>query len=158
MNEISKLTGKEGGQWKVFTQRSAYYFDLDAGTVTRLPGPQSSRSINDCERRILEIKACRVGQRGCWIMHPDGAEDTVEYFWQISTEIRQIERLPGESSRRGGAMHTDRDLRLRADEGSLAVNVACDTVKLPPVRGGSGELLSNEPKIHERSRNEPPAE
>ena len=94
MKNVDELTGNGGGQWQVFTQRSSYRFDLDAGTVTRIPGPHSSRSINDCQRRILEIKACRVGFSGYWTMHPDGVEDTTEYFWQMTTEIRRIEHLP----------------------------------------------------------------
>lgn len=73
------------------TKRSSCRFGLDAVKVTRIPGPHSSRFINDCLRRILEIKACRVGHGGYWIMHPGGAEDTTEYFWQVTTEIRRIE-------------------------------------------------------------------
>ena len=55
MNETKELTGDDGGHWRVFTQRTTYDFDLDAGTVTRIPVPDSSRTINDCEHRILEI-------------------------------------------------------------------------------------------------------
>lgn len=94
MTPVDELTGAEEGQWEVLTQRSSYRFDFEVGTVTRIPGPGSSRTINDCPRRILEIKACRIGSRGYWIMHPDGAEDTTEYFWQSSSEVRQIRKLP----------------------------------------------------------------
>ena len=93
MKQVDELTGDEGGRWQVFTQGSSYRFDLDAGTVTRIPGPHSSPTINDCQRRILQIKLCRVGFSGYWTMHPDGAEDTTEYFWQATTEIRCIEKL-----------------------------------------------------------------
>lgn len=93
MSETNELTGDEGGSWRVFTQRTIYDFDLDAGTVTRIPGPDSSRTINDDVRHLLEIKACKVGHFGYWTMRPDGADGTIEHFWQLSTKIRRIERL-----------------------------------------------------------------
>jgi hypothetical protein len=72
--------------------------DLDAMTITRIPGPNSSSSINDCERPLGSLEKYRVGATGYWTMRAGADSDMVEYFWQFSTEIRSIERLSDENS------------------------------------------------------------
>src|SRR5690606_16128780 len=86
-----RLNGDEGGLWKVTTQSSHYIFDLDQGTVIRVPGSESSSSVNDVSRPLRSIGSCEVGVRGYWTMEP-GEEQDLEYYWQYSTEIRSIER------------------------------------------------------------------
>jgi hypothetical protein len=88
---VDVLTGLEGGCWTVSTERSTYEFDLDAMTVTRVPGPAATQSPHDRKRIILEIIDCQVGRAGYWLMYPEGLEAEVfEYFWQYSTRILRI--------------------------------------------------------------------
>lgn len=90
---VMELTGRETGRWKVFTQSSQYLFDFDSGTVTRYPGQAASESINDTTRPLRAIERCKVGERGAWTMHPEGGyADPVDFYWQVSTEIRSIEK------------------------------------------------------------------
>ena len=98
MNQVTEFTGDEGGHWQVWTQGSSYLVDLEAMTITRIPGPDSSSSINDHERPLCILDICRVGAAGYWTMHAGADSDSVEFFWQICTEIRRIERLPEENS------------------------------------------------------------
>ena len=92
-DNVTELTGIEGGLWQVFTVGSMHLFDLDAGTVTRIPGPTSAPTINDRTRPIRAIGACRVGERGRWTMHTDGWSDTVDHYWQVTSQIVRIERI-----------------------------------------------------------------
>ncbi|TFC16540.1 hypothetical protein [Cryobacterium glucosi] len=86
------LTGDEGGCWTVTTVGSKYQFDLDAMTVTRIPGRDASPTVNDCTRPILEIIHCTVGARGYWLMEPDADEmKFLEHYWQMSSTIRSID-------------------------------------------------------------------
>jgi hypothetical protein len=89
--EVTELRGGEGGRWRVVTLHSEYLFDLDRATVERFPGPNAAPTVNDVERPIRRITACRVGERGRWTMHPDDFE--TDFYWQVSGEIRQIERI-----------------------------------------------------------------
>ncbi|WP_198295496.1 hypothetical protein [Diaminobutyricimonas sp. LJ205] len=89
--EVAELTGGEGGRWRVVTLHSEYHFDLDMATVERVPGPNAAPTVNDVKRPIRSIGACQVGERGRWTMHPDDFE--IDYYWQISGEIQQIERI-----------------------------------------------------------------
>lgn len=98
MSQVAELKGDEGGRWRIWTQRSSYLVDLDTMTITRVPGANSSPSINDCERPLRSLDRCRVGATGFWTMRAGSDSDLVEYFWQFSTEIRSIERLCDENS------------------------------------------------------------
>ena len=94
IDEIEDLTGHEGGVWRVRTQASSYIFDLDQMTVTRHPGPNSQPGINDVTRPIRTIDACRVREEGRWTMRSEGGLlDPIDWYWQISTVIRQIEQI-----------------------------------------------------------------
>lgn len=96
MTEVDELTGTEGGIWRVWTQGSSYVMDLDQMTVTRHPGPNSGRSINDTTRPIRNLATCRVGRSGYWTMHAGGGVlDEIDLYWQVTTEIRKIERIDG---------------------------------------------------------------
>jgi hypothetical protein len=91
----SALDGTEGGSWVVTTANSHHEFDLDAMTVTRIPGPGAPATVNDRTRPILEIVRCEVGERGLWLLIPEGAEgDNFGFFWHLSTEIRSIDPAP----------------------------------------------------------------
>ena len=93
------LTGTEGGRWIVTTLGSTHRFDLDAMTVTRIPGKDAARSLNDQPRPLREIKHCTVGARGYWLMNPEPAEsDYVEHFWHLSSTIQSIEPVVDEDA------------------------------------------------------------
>jgi len=97
-SETDELRGVEGGQWRVETQSSHYIFDLDAGTVTRHPGLGAPSTINDTARPLRAIERCRVGETGAWTMRSDGGyTDPVDFYWQVSTEIRSINCINGQS-------------------------------------------------------------
>lgn len=98
MNPVEEVKGNEGRRWRIWTQRTTYLVDLDAVTITRNPGPNSSPSINDCERPLRSLDKCRVGATGYWTMRAGTDADSVEYFWQFCTEIRRIEKLQGSRS------------------------------------------------------------
>jgi hypothetical protein len=92
-----ELTGAEGGCWIVTTLSSTYQFDLDAMTVTRIPGEDAGRTVNDRTRPLLEIVRCAVGARGYWLMSPEDDESAfVENYWQLSTTIRSIDPAPAD--------------------------------------------------------------
>jgi hypothetical protein len=89
------LFGSESGCWIVTTEGSEHRFDLDAMTVARYPGPGSAATVNDQTRPLLKIVQCQVGQRGCWLMKPEGEEaEVVEYYWHLSSRIRRIDPAP----------------------------------------------------------------
>ncbi|MEB0003691.1 hypothetical protein QN357_12205 [Cryobacterium sp. RTC2.1] len=46
--EVTSLAGDEGGVWRVVTQGSSHILDLDAKTVTRIPGSGRPATFNDC--------------------------------------------------------------------------------------------------------------
>lgn len=96
-NTVAELTGVEGGVWQVVTSGSVHVFDLDVGTVLRIPGLTSAPNINDQVRPIRSIGACRVGERGRWTMHPDEPSD-VDYFWMITSTIARISKYRPETS------------------------------------------------------------
>ena len=92
------LDGSEGGRWIVTTASSQYWFDLEAMTVRRLPGPGAHRSMHDRTRSILEIKRCAVGQSGYWLMKTEGRDSQLfENYWQQTTPIVSIHPIPNES-------------------------------------------------------------
>lgn len=91
---LNRLTGDEGGNWRVVTATSEYFFDLDAMTVTRHPGVSAAETINDVARPIHTIGRCEVGHPGFWTMKPEGsALAFLEGFWQQSTQIQIIEEF-----------------------------------------------------------------
>lgn len=92
-----ELTGAEGGCWTVTTLGSTYQFDLDAMTVTRIPGKGAGRTVNDRTRPLLEIVHCTVGARGYWLMSPDPGESAfVEHYWQLSSTIQSVDPAPAD--------------------------------------------------------------
>lgn len=99
--DVNQLRGDEGGRWQVWTQHSSYLVDLNAMTVTRIPGPDSMPTVNDVTRPIRTLDTCRVGERGFWTMFTDGWSATVDYFWQSSSVIRRIERMPDDETTDG---------------------------------------------------------
>lgn len=90
---VAELTGVEGGVWQVFTAGSVHVFDLDVGTVIRIPGPTSAPNVNDQVRPIRSIEACRVGERGRWTMHPEESELDLDYYWMVTSTIARISRF-----------------------------------------------------------------
>ncbi len=88
-----RLTGDEGGRWRVVTRSgSVHIFDLDAGTVERIPGPNASVSVNDTCRPLRTIERCEVARTGGWTMKSH--DFMVDFYWQACTVIVRIERLP----------------------------------------------------------------
>lgn len=93
-DELNELSLADGGRWNVYTQGSVHRFDLDAGTVTRIAGPNSRPSINDVTREIRTIEASAVGRSGYWTLVSD--RDDVEFYWQMTSRIMRITRIPDE--------------------------------------------------------------
>lgn len=92
--------GDEGGVWRVVTQGSSHILDLDAMTVTRIPGLGRPASFNDVERPLRTLEACRVGEAGRWTMISD--DEMVDFYWHVTSRIRRIEPVErsGESHER----------------------------------------------------------
>lgn len=90
------LVGSEGGCWIVTTMHgTTHWFNLDAMTVARHPGPGSAPTVNDQARPLIEIVHCTVGERGYWTMRPEGPEaDFLEYRWHLSSQIVGIDPAP----------------------------------------------------------------
>jgi hypothetical protein len=88
---MDALDGSEGGCWVVRTEGATHRFDFDAMTVTRCPHPDSASTVNDQTRPIREIVTCTVGERGDWVMEPEGPETGfLEYYWHLSSRILSI--------------------------------------------------------------------
>lgn len=90
---VHELTGAEGGVWRVTTVGSSHVLNLDRGTVTRIPGHGRAAGINDIERPIRSIEACRVGEVGRWTMQSDNR--MTDFYWHKTSTIQRIERLTG---------------------------------------------------------------
>jgi hypothetical protein len=90
---VTSLAASESGLWRVSTRGSSHYFDLDARTVTRVPGKDASPGINDVARPLRTIDTLTVGLRGHWTMHTDGWSDTVDFYWHDSSVVERIERI-----------------------------------------------------------------
>ncbi|TFD66079.1 hypothetical protein [Cryobacterium sp. Hh38] len=95
-NTVTSLTGSEGGLWQVSTRDSTHYFDLDAHTVTRVPGTNATPGINDVARPLRSIDTLTVGRGGRWTMHTDGWSDSIDYYWHESSLVAKIERVISE--------------------------------------------------------------
>ena len=92
-----ELTGAEGGCWSVRTLGSTHRFDLDAMTVTRIPGEGASPSMNDQARPLIQIVHCTVGARGYWLMSPEAHESAfLEHYWHLSSTIQSIDPTPAD--------------------------------------------------------------
>ena len=90
---VSELLGDEGGAWRVITRDSRHYFDLDLGTVTRVPGTGAPPTINDQTRPLRSIDALRVGARGRWTMYTDGWDEAIDFFWASTSIVSAIEAI-----------------------------------------------------------------
>ena len=90
--EVSELTGEECGCWLVTTEHSEHTFDLDAGTVERVPGPDAVQFSKDRRRPLRTIEQCQVGKRGYWTMFSD--DFMAEFEWHLSTEVLRIVSVP----------------------------------------------------------------
>lgn len=90
---VDELTPDRRGCWKVTTASSEHFWDLNAGTYTRIPGPRSSSGAMPGDRdshRIVEVVAWpRVGSRSHVVF--DG--DATSGHWRISSCIERIERI-----------------------------------------------------------------
>lgn len=91
---VQELSGEESGLWRVITRDSSYLVDLDSGTITRVPGTTATAGVNDRARPLRLPMKCIVGARGYWEMDPDPGEIFLDAYWQNSSLILQIERLP----------------------------------------------------------------
>ncbi|KGJ72343.1 hypothetical protein GY21_15920 [Cryobacterium roopkundense] len=102
------LTGAEGGRWIVTTIASSHRFDLDAMTVTRIPGTDAAATLNDQTRPLIEIVHCTVGARGYWLMSPEADEsEYVKHYWHLSSTIQAIDPIVDDGP--------DRDINARPD-------------------------------------------
>ncbi|NYJ18478.1 hypothetical protein [Glaciibacter psychrotolerans] len=88
---VSELTGQEGGMWVITTfAGTTHFMNLDRGTVRRRPAPGRTTSINDVERPLRTLDACRVGEVGRWTMLSD--DFFTDYYWHQTSTIVRIER------------------------------------------------------------------
>jgi hypothetical protein len=92
-DQVSELTGHEGGVWRVSTRDSAHFFDLERGTVTRVPGVNAPPTANDRARPLRTIDDVTVGHRGRWTMHTDGWDEEIDFFWANTSLIASIHRV-----------------------------------------------------------------
>jgi hypothetical protein len=105
-----QLTGREGGRWRVITTRgSNYVFDLNAGTVERIPGPTATATINDTRRPLRTIDRCQVGATGAWTMQ--AFDFMIDFYWQACSVIVRIERLPDDPDKPEGRGRSPREPR-----------------------------------------------
>jgi hypothetical protein len=80
------------GRWTVATRDSTHDFDLDAGTVTRIPRYSAAPGPNDQTWSLRSIKQCVAGLPGKWTMHWDGLTHNVDFHWHYSSIIQRISR------------------------------------------------------------------
>jgi hypothetical protein len=92
-DQVSELFGGEGGAWRVTTRDSSHYFDLDLGTVTRVPGANALPTVYDRTRPLRTIEALQVGHRGRWTMLNDGWEDVNDFYWANTSVVTTIQRI-----------------------------------------------------------------
>ena len=85
--------------WVVTTEHSEHTFDLDAGTVARVPRPDAVPFSSDQPRPLWTIEQCQVGKRGYWTVFSDNF--MVEFGWHLSTEVLRIVSVPGMDSTDG---------------------------------------------------------
>jgi len=94
-SERTELTMADTGQWLALSASSAHFFDLDAPSVTRIPGDGAVAFITDGGRTLRTIDVCRVGESGRWTMEPLPHQVDVEFAWHISTPIVKIVEVLG---------------------------------------------------------------
>lgn len=87
---LAALTGHEGGVWRVTTIGSTHVLDLNAGTVTRIPGSDSRPSSSDGTFRIRTLDNVRVQEAGLWTMFP--YDWLIEYNWHRTSLVQTIIR------------------------------------------------------------------
>ena len=90
---VAELTGRESGVWRVITRDSVHVFDFDMRTVTRFPGHDAVRTVNDRPREIWYIEICQVGKRGRWKMEHGGYFSDIDFYWADTSVIQRIERF-----------------------------------------------------------------
>jgi len=91
----TELTLEQSGQWLVLSMRSAHFFDLDLGIVTRIPGDVAIEFVTDWGRELRSLDNCRVGEVGAWTMEPLPHERDIEFRWHRSSFIQRIVRVIG---------------------------------------------------------------
>jgi len=91
----TELTLAQSGQWLVLSMRSAHFFDLDEGLVTRIPGDMAIEFITDKGRELRSLDSCRVGEVGAWTMEPLPHERDIEFRWHRSSFIQRIVCVTG---------------------------------------------------------------
>ena len=90
---VRELLGSEGGLWCVMTEGSCHYFDLDRGTVVRVPGPGVLPLRGDLVRRLRGIETCCVDSSGSWILEADPWDQENDYYLHTSSVIREIRQI-----------------------------------------------------------------
>ena len=75
------------------TEGSRHYFDLDRGTVVRVPGPGVLPLRGDLVRRLRGIETCCVDSSGSWILEADPWDQVNDYYLHTSSVIREIRQI-----------------------------------------------------------------
>jgi hypothetical protein len=92
-SQVNELLGSEGGAWRVTTRDGEHYFDLDFGTVTRVPGINDLPTINDRTGPLCTIDTLRIGRRGRWTMLNERSDGVIDYYWAEASLVVSIERI-----------------------------------------------------------------
>jgi predicted phosphodiesterase len=90
--QVTQLSLDMNGRWLVHTLTSWHRFDLDNGTVVRLPRPGATRlTAVDRVCQIRTLDAALIGKPGRWSLYSESVPD---YVWHMSSVIRHIVPLP----------------------------------------------------------------
>lgn len=90
--QVTDLLDVDGGRWRIDTQGSTHFVDLDRMTVERQPGPRSGRTVNDGEHSLLTFERCRIGRSGYWTLR--AADPAMDFNWHRTSVIRHMEEIP----------------------------------------------------------------
>ncbi|QNE35365.1 hypothetical protein [Leifsonia shinshuensis] len=87
-NSFLRLPDQPGCYLVTTSSGTRYLFNRADYTVTRIPAPGASPSVNDGVRRIRTVESCTVGEPGFWTMHSNDPD--VDWYWQRTTAIVSI--------------------------------------------------------------------
>ena len=92
---ITELTIAMRGIYLVRTQLTTYEFTLRGPTNSEVVRRANSSVTDSCESApsaLVAIKTCMVGGNAYFKMEADAPG--IDFYWQLTTEIVSIERLP----------------------------------------------------------------
>jgi len=124
METVDELVGNEGGVWRVTTMGSSLIVNFMRGAITCIPGVGRSASINDVERPLRTLDACKVGEVGLWTMVSH--DFFTDYYWHRTSTIQRIEHVTGMEL---GKANTERALQnIAAGDGLFTVSGVAEMI------------------------------